>query len=387
MKKTAAIAIGLISALLLCSCGNKAAEETEAAETTSAAEVTEAAAEGEAAEGTTDIDTINGIIANLDRTEPESMGKVNTLGNYKGLELVTAPHVEMTDEDALDYLESSILPNYTEEAEDAIKDGDTANIDYEGKKDGVAFDGGTAQAQDLVIGSGAFIDGFESGLVGHKKGETVDLNLTFPEDYGNEELAGQDVVFTVKINSVTRQRELTDELAKEVDESCSTVEDLIKLAKDYLQAQQDLSERQELYYTAVQQVVDASDVTPDEKAVEYTTNNYIASYASSMEAYGLDVGTLLSYYGSTWEEFRDSYRGLAEEAVKQRAVLREIAEKEGLELSDEATEKFAESYGYTSETIKNVLAEDLLKQLVVEDMANQFIVDNGTVSYEEEKSE
>ena len=386
MKKMTALILALSCAIALCACSEQKPAETEAApETTEAEAATTAAADGAA--GTTDIDTINKIVEGLNLTEPDVMGSVSKLGEYTGLEITTSEPVKKTMEDAEAYLKDYVLPNYTEEVKDAIKDGDTANIDYEGKKDGVAFDGGTSAGYDLVIGSGSFIDGFEAGLVGHKAGETVDLNLTFPENYGNTELAGQDVVFTVKINTVTRVKELTDALAAEINDKCATVKELKDMTLQYLQEEEDLLEKEELYYNAVQQVIEKSEIVPDDAAVEYTTNNYIISYVNSMKDYGIDLGTLLSYYGSTYEEFRDSYDEYSIENIKQRVVLEEIAKKENLEVTDEAIEKFAEEYGYTKDTIRDVISEKLINQLVLEELANQFIIDHSTVTYTEEAAE
>ncbi len=386
MKKMTALILSLSCAFALCACSEQKPAETEAAPETTEA-VSETAAQADGAAGTTDIDAINKIVEGLNLTEPDVMGSVSRLGEYTGLEITTSEPVQKTMQDAEDYLRDYVLPNYTEEVQDAIKDGDTANIDYEGKKDGVAFDGGTSAGYDLVIGSGSFIDGFEAGLLGHKAGETVDLNLTFPENYGNTELAGQDVVFTVKINKVTRVRELTDALAAEINDKCANVKELKDLTLQYLQEEEDLLEKEELYYNAVQQVIENSEIVPDEAAIEYTTNNYIISYVNSMKDYGLDLGTLLSYYGSTYEEFRDSYDEYSIENIKQRVVLEEIAKKENLQVTDEAIEKFAEGYGYTRDTIKDVISEKLINQLVLEELANQFIIDHSTVTYTEEAAE
>lgn len=377
MKKTSVIILAAICALALAACSQKAAETT-AAETTAAVET--ATVPEEILNATYDIDAINDIVANLDVSEPEVLGTVSKLADYKGLELTAPEPAVITDDDALAYLDAYVLPGFTEEV-DVIEEGDIANIDYVGKKDGVAFDGGTAQGYDLEIGSGSFIDGFESGLIGKKKGETVDLNLKFPENYGNTDLAGQSVVFTVTVNSISRQRELTDELAPQIDESCKTKKDVIESAKKKLQSEENLVARQELYYNAVTKVIEGSEIEPSEDAIRYATNTYVKNYAASAELYGLDLGTLLSYYGSSYEEFADSYKENAVESTKQRLVLQEIAKLENLEVTDESVNAFAESYGYTAESIREILDENLLNELVIEEMANQVIVDNAKVTY------
>ena len=161
-----------------------------------------------------------------------------SLGDYKGLTAEVDP-IEITDEDIDERINQEI--RNSEEAsetltEGTVEEGDIANIDFTGKKDGVAFDGGTAEGYDLEIGSGSFIDGFEDGLIGVAIGDTVDLNLTFPEQYGNADLAGQDVVFTVKVNSVSRAKDMDDELASLLsDGEAATVDEYREYVKGILE--------------------------------------------------------------------------------------------------------------------------------------------------------
>ena len=128
-----------------------------------------------------------------------------TIKQYKGLEVEKVDPVEVTDTDVEDSINSTLQTKSTQNdiTDRPAQEGDVVTIDYEGKKDGVAFDGGTAQDQQLELGSGSFIDGFEDGIVGHNIGETFDLNLTFPEDYKSEDLAGQAVVFTVTLDKIS----------------------------------------------------------------------------------------------------------------------------------------------------------------------------------------
>ena len=162
--------------------------------------------------------------------------KYVTLGEYKGLP-VTAPKVEV-DAAEKEQLMKQVYNQYiTKEnggiTEGTVKDGDYVNIDFEGKKDGVAFDGGTSTGYQLGIGTNAFIPGFEAGLVGVNAGETVDLNLTFPENYGNAELAGQEVVFTVTVNFI--YPEYKDEIVASWGEDIyKTVDELDAYVEDYL---------------------------------------------------------------------------------------------------------------------------------------------------------
>ena len=174
MKKHVRLTLCCAAAVMLAAgCGKK----SDTAETTTAAETTEA--------------------------EITDKGEVTKLGQYKGIE-VTKEDTTVTDAE-LDQRIASILqanPEITEITDRPAQEGDTVNIDYVGMKDGVAFDGGTAEGYDLELGSGAFIDGFEDGLIGANVGEERSLNLTFPEDYGNADLAGQAVVFYVTVNKI-----------------------------------------------------------------------------------------------------------------------------------------------------------------------------------------
>ena len=146
------------------------------------------------------------------------VAKYVTLPAYKNMDVTVSGTYEVTEDDVRDYVNNmcSYYPEYEDTDKTVVENGDCVDIDYEGKKDGVAFDGGTAQGYVLEIGSGTFIDGFEDGLIGVKVGETVDLNLTFPENYQSKELAGADVVFTVTVNKIVKKTEtsyedLTDE--------------------------------------------------------------------------------------------------------------------------------------------------------------------------------
>ncbi|WP_243130543.1 MULTISPECIES: trigger factor, partial [Roseburia] len=154
------------------------------------------------------------------------MSKYITIGQYKGLTLDNS--VEAVTDDMVDGRVQEELQNKAEEVtEGTVQNGDIVTINYVGTKDGVAFDGGTANNYELTIGSGTFIDGFEDGIIGMKKGQTKDLDLTFPEEYSSEELAGQEVVFKVTLQSFKRAPELTDDwAAKNTD--CKTAEDYKK---------------------------------------------------------------------------------------------------------------------------------------------------------------
>ena len=153
----------------------------------------------------------NGNVSEKNEIRSYEVEKYVTLGSYEGMSVEVAGDFEVSEEDVISYINDMLTyyPNYTDTDKQVVEDGDCVDIDYEGKKDGVAFDGGTAEGHVLEIGSDSFIDGFEDGLIGAKVGETRDLNLTFPENYQSAELAGAKVVFTVTVNKIVDKEIVT----------------------------------------------------------------------------------------------------------------------------------------------------------------------------------
>lgn len=312
--------------------------------------------------------------------------KYVTLGNYKGLEVKVAnPTVDEAE------LEATMLEVYQNNitAENGITDravaiGDTANIDYVGKKDGVAFDGGTAQGYNLAIGSGQFIDGFEDGLVGVKPGETVDLNLSFPEGYGNADLAGKAVVFTVTVNYIMPTEFEDKAIAAMGIEGVSNEEEYRQYVYDYLY---NVAE-QNYTYTVENAVLEkfmASNVISS--VPDFLLKKYEDASRQSMEqtaaSYGTDVNTLTNYfYGMNLEEFLAEYCG---EAVKQDLAMQAVANKENLNITDEELDKLlledANAAGFTTieeyigESSKEEYREYFLYQKVL-----GYLVENAVVT-------
>lgn len=255
-----------------------------------------------------------------------------TLGQYKGVEI-----------DAIaDVTEEAVETELVSRFRDTVQEGDTVNIDYSGKKDDVAFEGGTAQGQSLTIGSGAFIDGFEDGLIGVKVGDTVDLDLTFPDPYkNNPDLAGAAVVFTVTVNSINGivGAEMTDEVIT-ANTVYATVEEYRAAVKEELQADID-SQKQSAIWEKVRANATIKGY-PEEEVTEYV--NDVTSYYQSMAAYyGIDFATLLSANGLTEEQFKSDCEEAARQEIAKYMVLEAIAEAEGMTVSkEEVEEKIAE---------------------------------------------
>lgn len=314
------------------------------------------------------------------------------LGEYKGI-AVEKVAVNVTDED-VDYEIENIMSTSAEEVEDPetqIQEGDIANIDYEGKKDGVAFDGGTAQDYDLTIGSGQFIEGFEEGLIGAKKGETRDLNLTFPEDYNSEELAGQEVVFTVTVNAIKRVPELTEEWVTANSEYDSIDAYRQSVREDLEKSNEEMAEST-LKNTAWNQVLTDSEITeyPDEdlKAAKEEYTDSLNNYAEQM---GQSVEDFLKAQGISQEDIEEDSQQYAENKIKQNLIVQAIMDKEGFTMEDEdakkAEEQMESDYGMTLEEMNEQYGEAAVKETLALTRIMDFIMDNAKVEGDTDASD
>ena len=311
------------------------------------------------------------------------------LAEYKGLER-SEIKVSVSDEEVQTQIESNLeaTAETVEKTEGKIKEGDTANIDYEGKKDGVAFEGGTAEGYDLEIGSGTFIEGFEEGLIGKEIGGTYDLNLTFPEDYSSEDLAGQDVVFTVKINSVKTQKvpEYTVDWVKENSE-VDTKKDYEALVKDELIEQKEETAKNNIMAELWNQVVEGSKITqyPQEIVDEYVAE-IEAQYETTAEMYGMEIEALWEQEGIDSQEAFDAKTEAAAQAyVKEQMIMYNIAEAEDLTYTDEEADEIRtaiEEAGFDEETFKQQYGQDIetyIDSALTFSKVSEFIYDNAVV--------
>lgn len=307
------------------------------------------------------------------------------LGEYKGITVDKT--VQDVTEDDIDMQIESVLSMSAEEVEDAeteVADGDVVVIDFVGKKDGKAFDGGSSEDYELTIGSGQFIDGFEEGLLGAKKGETRDLNLTFPEEYGNEELNGADVVFTVSVNAIKRVPKLTKEWVKNNTDS-KTVEEYRESVKNELQESNQETADSSVKNMAWNQVVEDSEVKeyPDEdlKAAIQEYNDSLSSYADQM---GQSVEDFLKSQNMTQEQIDEEAQQYAENKIKQGLVLQAIMYEEGFDLSDEEMKKTADQmekdYEMTLDEMAEQFGEDAVRENVAISRVMDFIVENAEIN-------
>ena len=315
-----------------------------------------------------------------------------TLGEYKGLkaEKVIAK-VEDSEVDAQVNAMAERNARMVEVTDRAAQMGDTVTFDFEGFCDGEAFEGGKAEKYALELGSGQFIPGFEEQIAGKNIGEEFDVNVTFPSDYGAENLAGKDATFKCKLHEI-KFRELPaidDEFAKDVSEF-DTLDALKEdLKAKALERKQKVSE-EEMENDLVQQIVDSIQGEIPEAMYENRLNQSVEEFAYRLQSQGLNLETYLKYTNSTIDEFKKSFRPQAESQVKFRLALEKIVELEKIEATEEDInaqfEKMAKDYGMEVEQIKNAVpAEEIAKDLAV-GKAIDFIKENAVITEVETKT-
>lgn len=316
-----------------------------------------------------------------------------TLGDYKGLkaEKVIAK-VEDSEIDAQVNAMADRNARMVEVTDRAAKMGDTVVIDFEGFKDGVAFDGGKAEGHTLELGSGSFIPGFEDQLVDHNIGDEFEINVTFPEEYGAEDLAGKDATFKIKLHEIKVRElpEIDDEFAKDVSEFDTLDALKADLKAKALERKQKVSE-EEMENDLVQQIVDSIKGEIPEAMFENRLNQSVEEFAYRLQSQGLDLQTYLKYTNSSIDDFKASFRPQAESQVKFRLALEKIVELENIVASEadieEQFEKMAKDYGMEVDKVKAAVpAEEIAKDLAV-GKAIDFIKENAVITEVEAKTE
>ena len=270
----------------------------------------------------------------------------------------------------------------------ALENGDTAVIDFEGFENGVAFEGGKGENYNLVIGSNTFIPGFEDQLVGKKAGEEVEVNVTFPETYHAENLAGKPVVFNVKVNDVKVKEvpALDDEFAKDTTEF-ETLAELRADVKAKLEEQAKNAADAEMRNALVEKVSANTEVEVPEAMVQHQIDNILMELNYQLQYQGLNLEQLLQMTGRGLDELREERRADAERLVKSSLVLEAIAEKENVEANDADVdaelEKMAAMYNMEVEKIKSSLREtdieDIKGQIKIRKTLD-LLVENATIA-------
>ena len=362
MKKTKLFvsAAILAMAMMAAACGKKA--ETKDSEKASGSEVS-------ASTLTEDSPEIKELEALKVPAEPKlsEMGKI-TLPDLKGITVTVEPLETVTTEEVDQAIQKTLEQNPTV-VKDASKEGDTVNIDYSGTINGEKFDGGTAEKQDLKLGSGDFIPGFEDQLIGKKAGDEVTVKVTFPESYGNTELAGKDAEFAVKIHEVKRVATLTDEWVKNYEgTTAETVESYRDQVREQLQARKDFNYHSNIQDQALQQISEQAKIEPSEKLMEYAKAYILDATLSQMKSYGMSVADIINMSGKTVAEYKEDAYARAEDYAKQLFLMRKLAADQGIKatdaLLDELAEAESELTGVKTNRIK--LIEQYGKELVEE---------------------
>ena len=304
---------------------------------------------------------------------------VITIKQYEALEVAKVTPLEVTDEDVEMSIQSTLQTKATrtEITDRPVQNGDIVTMDYLGKTDGVAFEGGTAEDAELLIGSGQFIDGFEDALIGHSVGETFDINVTFPENY-NEELAGKDAVFTITLHKIHVEvvPELTEELVKELSATATTIEDYKKENREYLELSNEETAKSELEQRVWQALIEncvIEEYPQDMMDAELAVIEEQFSAVASM--YGMEIDELLQQvYGVSAET-------MAQNLIKQELAVMLIAEKEDLVLTLEEYENgladYAIQYGYDDPAeFEEMVGEDEMRSILLQRRVGDWLIEH-----------
>lgn len=354
-KKLALMCMACAVAASMAACGKSDKETQQTAQTAEVQETETGAASEEGTDDETQSQERVGEREDYVGLQDLDIEEYITLADYKNMQ-VSAVRPAVDDETITQYIDSELLVGKIMDR--PVQEGDVTDIDFVGKRDGVAFEGGTAAGYKLTIGSGGFIPGFEDGLVGVMPGETVDLNLTFPEKYDpNPDLAGQEVVFSVKVNSIegtAAYETVTPEEMASLGLSYKTKEEVWEAGKAAVE------ERAEETFTAnarsavVQELVGESTAKSiPEYLVEEEMQNYNLYMESIAAMYGMELEAFVSAAGGfSMEEYDSQTREMCTEIVKQYLVIEAVARAEGIEITDEMIREQADEeapeYGYAS---------------------------------------
>lgn len=307
------------------------------------------------------------------------------LGEYKGIE-VEKETVKVLQADVKAELNRMAQRNArTETVERKAKKSDTVDIDFEGFVDGVPFEGGKAEHHELTLGSGAFIPGFEDQLIGCKAGDEKDVVVTFPEEYHAKELAGKEATFKCKVHKVeeTILPEIDDEFAKDVSDTCETLDDLKKEITERLKA-----ERQEAADNAFEEkvldaVIDGMKADIPAAMIDAQVDTIVQDFGYRLQMQGMGLEQYLKMTGTEMGAFRAMFKDQAERQVKTRLALQKVVELEGITVSDKELEeeyaKMAEQYKMEVEKVKAIVSKEALEGDLKISNALEFIKKNAKV--------
>lgn len=313
------------------------------------------------------------------------------LGEYKGLELERVD-MEVTSEDVEQELKNLQERHAQLEVmgeDDQVEKGDKILLDFVGKDEGVPFEGGSAENYSLEVGSNSFIPGFEEQLVGMKLNEEKVINVTFPEQYHSEELAGKAVTFDVKINEIKRKRllDLDDEFAKDISEF-ETLQELKDDIENNLKKQKEEMGKNQLRIQAIEKMVENHEIDVPESMIESQVDTFIREFDYRLNVQGLSLDKYLKYSNLKIEQIREQYKEDAIKAVKKDLILEAIVKAEDIKLSenelDAEIQRLAEAYNQEPEKIKEILERQgqlsAIEHSLKAEKALELVVDHAKIN-------
>ena len=380
MKKRAImISMLLVMALSVTGCSQKTATKDKDTKTEETAKTDDAEeTESDNTEDTSeDTPTTAELMAGID------VEKCVILGDYKGV-TVEKTIQSVTDEDVQNEIDNA-LANYPVEVDQAAKEGDTVNIDYVGKIDGEEFDGGSDQGADLKLGSGKFIDGFEDGLIGARKGETRTLNLTFPEDH-TQDLAGKAVEFTVTVNAVKEPlSEPTDQWVADNIEGYDNIADYKAGIRSEQEESNEQTAENQVRYAAWTQVIDNCTINEyPETLVEVGKKLYEQQVETYAKYAGMELDAYIESSGLTQEEYQSNMEEYGKNVAAQALVCQAICDKEGFAIGDDDYQKALQDmlteYGCTEDELIQTYGQDNVEQSIMLNRVSNLILENANVT-------
>lgn len=306
---------------------------------------------------------------------------------YKGLEAEKQATV-VTDDDITREIDQARRSNsrMLQVTDRAAENGDIAVIDFEGFVDGVAFDGGKAEKYNLTLGSGSFIPGFEDQIVGKNIGDKFDVNVTFPEEYGQKELAGKPAVFKIVLHELKKNEipELDDEFVKEVSEKCNTVDEYKEEIKAKITERKDKANDRAMEEKLIDALLAVTEVDIPDAMIESEVDAEVRDYAYRLQSQGGSLEMYYQYTGMDEKGLRDSIRPGAERQVKTRLALEAIVKTENITPTEEEIEeeykKIASGYTVELETVKASIPVDSLSQDIVLRKAVDLVKENAKIT-------
>lgn len=383
-KKIFAVATILAMAVFAAACGKKGAESKASA---SDVKGSAAASPSTLTEDSPEIKELENMKV-PEEPKVSEMGKI-TLPDLKSITVTVSPMENVTQEEVDSAINQALEENLTS-VQDAAKEGDTVNIDYSGSINGEKFDGGTAEKQDLKLGSGQFIPGFEDQLIGKKAGDTVTVKVTFPEKYQNADLAGKAAEFEVKVNEVKRQPELTDEWVKNYDgTTAETVESYRDQIREQLQNRKEFAYHSEIQDQAIQQISDKTEVELSKTIQDYAKAYILNAQLNQYKQYGMGAADVINMSGKTVEQFKEDAYANADAYAKQLFIMRKIADEQNIRATDELLDELAEAEssltGEETNRIKLIeqYGKELVEEAAIRNKVMEYIESQITVKEEE----